>query len=167
MIQRSWASWKVTSFCWTRTRASRSWRPAGLTGSTTEPNREEISLPTVFMCCLQSLDLRLISWYWYYNIMFCCRGRFIFIISVFYETLSHSTSLFCTAQALVTMTPDQRQESIRISHVPVMETEERIKPYTLEEFSYDYFRWTTTLLLPQCPYTVSDTNITSIKVINK
>ncbi|KAI2653336.1 Unconventional myosin-VIIa [Labeo rohita] len=42
--------------------------------------------------------------------------------------------------ALVTMTPDQRQESIRISHVPVMETEERIKPYTLEEFSYDYFR---------------------------
>ncbi|KAL1257185.1 hypothetical protein QQF64_012730, partial [Cirrhinus molitorella] len=43
--------------------------------------------------------------------------------------------------ALVTMTPDQRQESIRISHVPVMETEERIKPYTLEEFSYDYFRY--------------------------
>ncbi|XP_016305577.1 unconventional myosin-VIIa-like [Sinocyclocheilus anshuiensis] len=42
--------------------------------------------------------------------------------------------------ALVTMTPDQRQESIRISHVPVMETEERTKPYTLEEFSYDYFR---------------------------
>ncbi|XP_016402939.1 myosin VIIAa [Sinocyclocheilus rhinocerous] len=42
--------------------------------------------------------------------------------------------------ALVTMTPDQRQESIRISHVPVMETEERMKPYTLEEFSYDYFR---------------------------
>ncbi|XP_052387601.1 myosin VIIAa [Carassius gibelio] len=42
--------------------------------------------------------------------------------------------------ALITMTPDQRQESIRISHVPVMETEERIKPYTLEEFSYDHFR---------------------------
>ncbi|KAG1930766.1 unconventional myosin-VIIa [Pimephales promelas] len=42
--------------------------------------------------------------------------------------------------ALVTMTPDQRQESIRISHVPITESEERIKPYTLEEFSYDYFR---------------------------
>ncbi|XP_051512450.1 unconventional myosin-VIIa isoform X1 [Myxocyprinus asiaticus] len=42
--------------------------------------------------------------------------------------------------ALVTMTPDQRQESIRISHMPLTENEERIKPYTLEEFSYDYFR---------------------------
>ncbi|TRY99157.1 hypothetical protein DNTS_033984, partial [Danionella cerebrum] len=42
--------------------------------------------------------------------------------------------------ALVTMTPDQRQESVRISHVPAVETEEQIKPYTLEEFSYDYFR---------------------------
>jgi len=38
------------------------------------------------------------------------------------------------------MTPDQRQESIRMSHVPVIETKERMKPYTLEEFSYDYFR---------------------------
>ncbi|XP_073784890.1 myosin VIIAa isoform X2 [Danio rerio] len=43
--------------------------------------------------------------------------------------------------AFVTMTPDQRQESLRISHVPALtETEERVKPYTLEEFSYDYFR---------------------------
>lgn len=50
-----------------------------------------------------------------------------------------SLALVCL-QALVTMTPDQRQESVRISHVPLMESSERIKPYTLEEFSYDYFR---------------------------
>uniref|UniRef100_W5L375 Myosin VIIAa n=1 Tax=Astyanax mexicanus TaxID=7994 RepID=W5L375_ASTMX len=42
--------------------------------------------------------------------------------------------------ALVTMTPDQRQESIRVAHVPLPESVERVKPYTLEEFSYDYFR---------------------------
>uniref|UniRef100_A0AAR2KA91 Myosin VIIAa n=1 Tax=Pygocentrus nattereri TaxID=42514 RepID=A0AAR2KA91_PYGNA len=42
--------------------------------------------------------------------------------------------------ALVTMTPDQRQESIRVSQVALPESVERVKPYTLEEFSYDYFR---------------------------
>ncbi|XP_028818751.1 myosin VIIAa isoform X2 [Denticeps clupeoides] len=42
--------------------------------------------------------------------------------------------------ALVTMTPDQRQESMRLSHSVLVESEERVKPYTLEEFSYDYFR---------------------------
>ncbi|KAG9338693.1 hypothetical protein JZ751_025361 [Albula glossodonta] len=42
--------------------------------------------------------------------------------------------------ALVTMTPDQRQESIRMSQLHLSESEERVKPYTLEEFSYDYFR---------------------------
>jgi len=68
-------------------------------------------------------------------------------------SLSLSCVLLCTlcdftAQALVTMTPDQRQESIRISHVPITESEERIKPYTLEEFSYDYFRWTDTTSVP-------------------
>ncbi|XP_076846901.1 myosin VIIAa isoform X1 [Brachyhypopomus gauderio] len=42
--------------------------------------------------------------------------------------------------ALVTMTPDQRQESIRVSHVVLPESVEREKPYTLEEFSYDHFR---------------------------
>ncbi|XP_072551430.1 myosin VIIAa isoform X1 [Salminus brasiliensis] len=42
--------------------------------------------------------------------------------------------------ALVTMTPDQRQESIRVAHVVLPESVERVKPYTLEEFSYDYFR---------------------------
>ncbi|XP_049339672.1 myosin VIIAa isoform X2 [Astyanax mexicanus] len=42
--------------------------------------------------------------------------------------------------ALVTMTPDQRQESIRVAHLPLPESVERVKPYTLEEFSYDYFR---------------------------
>ncbi|XP_076002110.1 unconventional myosin-VIIa-like [Genypterus blacodes] len=42
--------------------------------------------------------------------------------------------------ALVTMTPDQRQQSVRVSQVVLPETEGRMKPYTLEEFSYDYFR---------------------------
>ncbi|XP_061876320.1 unconventional myosin-VIIa isoform X1 [Colius striatus] len=42
--------------------------------------------------------------------------------------------------ALVTMTPDQRQDVIRTSQLAVSDSEERVKPYTLEEFSYDYFR---------------------------
>uniref|UniRef100_A0A8C3MH79 Uncharacterized protein n=1 Tax=Geospiza parvula TaxID=87175 RepID=A0A8C3MH79_GEOPR len=42
--------------------------------------------------------------------------------------------------ALVTMTPDQRQDVIRTSQMAVSDSEERAKPYTLEEFSYDYFR---------------------------
>uniref|UniRef100_A0A669C140 Myosin VIIAa n=1 Tax=Oreochromis niloticus TaxID=8128 RepID=A0A669C140_ORENI len=42
--------------------------------------------------------------------------------------------------ALVTMTPEQRQESVRVSQVVMVETDDRMKPYTLEEFSYDYFR---------------------------
>ncbi|XP_041851797.1 myosin VIIAa isoform X7 [Melanotaenia boesemani] len=42
--------------------------------------------------------------------------------------------------ALVTMTPDQRQESVRVSQIVLPESEDRVKPYTLEEFSYDYFR---------------------------
>uniref|UniRef100_UPI003AADE5E4 unconventional myosin-VIIa-like n=1 Tax=Centroberyx gerrardi TaxID=166262 RepID=UPI003AADE5E4 len=42
--------------------------------------------------------------------------------------------------ALVTMTPDQRQESVRVSQLVPPESDGRMKPYTLEEFSYDYFR---------------------------
>ncbi|KAM7412555.1 hypothetical protein PAMA_020098 [Pampus argenteus] len=42
--------------------------------------------------------------------------------------------------ALVTMTPDQRQESVRVSQLVLPESDDRMKPYTLEEFSYDYFR---------------------------
>ncbi|KAM8903820.1 myosin VIIAa isoform 4-T8 [Spinachia spinachia] len=42
--------------------------------------------------------------------------------------------------ALVTMTPDQRQESVRVSQLVPPESDDRMKPYTLEEFSYDYFR---------------------------
>ncbi|PWA22373.1 hypothetical protein CCH79_00018210 [Gambusia affinis] len=42
--------------------------------------------------------------------------------------------------ALVTMTPDQRQESVRVSQIILPETDDRQKPYTLEEFSYNYFR---------------------------
>ncbi|XP_053165962.1 unconventional myosin-VIIa isoform X3 [Hemicordylus capensis] len=42
--------------------------------------------------------------------------------------------------ALVTMTPDQKQDVIRTAQLVMSDTEERMKPYTLEEFSYDYFR---------------------------
>ncbi|XP_043337842.1 unconventional myosin-VIIa isoform X5 [Cervus canadensis] len=42
--------------------------------------------------------------------------------------------------ALVTMTPDQRQDIIRLLQLRTAEPEVRAKPYTLEEFSYDYFR---------------------------
>ncbi|KAM5247363.1 unconventional myosin-VIIa isoform 4-T4 [Ctenodactylus gundi] len=42
--------------------------------------------------------------------------------------------------ALVTMTPDQRQDVIRLLQLRTAEPEVRSKPYTLEEFSYDYFR---------------------------
>uniref|UniRef100_A0A667XP48 Myosin VIIAa n=1 Tax=Myripristis murdjan TaxID=586833 RepID=A0A667XP48_9TELE len=42
--------------------------------------------------------------------------------------------------ALVTMTPDQRQESVRVSQLVLPESNGRMTPYTLEEFSYDYFR---------------------------
>uniref|UniRef100_F1MHG0 Myosin VIIA n=1 Tax=Bos taurus TaxID=9913 RepID=F1MHG0_BOVIN len=42
--------------------------------------------------------------------------------------------------ALVTMTPDQRQDVIRLLQLRTAEPEARTKPYTLEEFSYDYFR---------------------------
>uniref|UniRef100_A0A8C9DLA7 Unconventional myosin-VIIa n=1 Tax=Prolemur simus TaxID=1328070 RepID=A0A8C9DLA7_PROSS len=42
--------------------------------------------------------------------------------------------------ALVTMTPDQRQDVIRLLQLRTAEPEVRAKPYTLEEFSFDYFR---------------------------
>ncbi|KAM4620039.1 unconventional myosin-VIIa [Polymixia lowei] len=42
--------------------------------------------------------------------------------------------------ALVTMTPDQRRESITMSQLALSDNEDKAKPYTLEEFSYDYFR---------------------------
>ncbi|XP_024831655.1 unconventional myosin-VIIa isoform X3 [Bos taurus] len=50
--------------------------------------------------------------------------------------LDHDTG----EQALVTMTPDQRQDVIRLLQLRTAEPEARTKPYTLEEFSYDYFR---------------------------
>ena len=43
-------------------------------------------------------------------------------------------------QALVTMTPDQRRESISMTQLSEAEHLDKVKPYTLEEFSYDYFR---------------------------
>ncbi|XP_066501283.1 unconventional myosin-VIIa isoform X2 [Hoplias malabaricus] len=43
--------------------------------------------------------------------------------------------------ALVTMSPDQRKESISLSQqLNITESEEKVKPYSLEEFSYDHFR---------------------------
>ncbi|XP_055479496.1 unconventional myosin-VIIa isoform X1 [Psammomys obesus] len=42
--------------------------------------------------------------------------------------------------ALVTMTPDQRQDVARLLQLRTAEPEVCSKPYTLEEFSYDYFR---------------------------
>ncbi|KAM4796151.1 LOW QUALITY PROTEIN: unconventional myosin-VIIa [Rhinophrynus dorsalis] len=41
---------------------------------------------------------------------------------------------------LVTMTPDQKQDVVRAVQLTTTEHEEKVKPYTLEEFSYDYFR---------------------------
>ncbi|XP_066444369.1 unconventional myosin-VIIa [Eleutherodactylus coqui] len=41
---------------------------------------------------------------------------------------------------LVTMTPDQKQDVVRTVQMTTSEHEEKLKPYTLEEFSYDYFR---------------------------
>lgn len=54
------------------------------------------------------------------------------------EELSYTLSL--PSQALVTMTPDQRQDVVRLLQLRTAEPEVRSKPYTLEEFSYDYFR---------------------------
>lgn len=45
-----------------------------------------------------------------------------------------------SSQALVTMTPDQRRESISLSQMNLPDDEDKTKAYTLEEFSYDYFR---------------------------
>ncbi|RXN27013.1 unconventional myosin-VIIa-like isoform X2 [Labeo rohita] len=41
--------------------------------------------------------------------------------------------------SLITMTPDQRKDSISLSHQNLLDNGEKIQPYTLEEFSYDHF----------------------------
>ncbi|XP_053505469.1 unconventional myosin-VIIa [Ictalurus furcatus] len=41
---------------------------------------------------------------------------------------------------LVSMSPEQCKESISLSQLNLMDSEEKVKPYTLEEFSYDHFR---------------------------
>ncbi|XP_063287598.1 unconventional myosin-VIIa isoform X2 [Pelobates fuscus] len=41
---------------------------------------------------------------------------------------------------LVTMTPDQKHDVVRPVQMTTPDQEEKVKPYTLEEFSYDYFR---------------------------
>lgn len=38
------------------------------------------------------------------------------------------------------MTPDQRRESVSLSNMKLSDKEDKMKAYTLEEFSYDYFR---------------------------
>ncbi|XP_075871183.1 unconventional myosin-VIIa-like [Nelusetta ayraudi] len=42
--------------------------------------------------------------------------------------------------ALVTMPPKQQQESVPVAQLVMQENSSRMKPYTLEDFSYDYFR---------------------------
>lgn len=49
-----------------------------------------------------------------------------------------------TNQALVTMPPKQQQESVPVAQLVMQENSSRMKPYTLEDFSYDYFRYTHT-----------------------
>ncbi|XP_067278800.1 unconventional myosin-VIIa [Pseudorasbora parva] len=41
---------------------------------------------------------------------------------------------------LITMSPDQRKDSIKLSDQNLLESGEKVQPYTLEEFSYDHFR---------------------------
>ncbi|XP_016332831.1 unconventional myosin-VIIa isoform X2 [Sinocyclocheilus anshuiensis] len=42
--------------------------------------------------------------------------------------------------SLITMSPDQRKDSISLSHQNQLDSGEKVQPYTLEEFSYDHFR---------------------------
>lgn len=39
------------------------------------------------------------------------------------------------------MPPKQLQESLPVAQLVQQETSTRMKPYTLEEFSYDFFRY--------------------------
>uniref|UniRef100_A0A673N1S9 Unconventional myosin-VIIa-like n=1 Tax=Sinocyclocheilus rhinocerous TaxID=307959 RepID=A0A673N1S9_9TELE len=42
--------------------------------------------------------------------------------------------------SLITMSPDQRKDSISLSNQNQLDSGEKVQPYTLEEFSYDHFR---------------------------
>ncbi|XP_059397584.1 unconventional myosin-VIIa isoform X2 [Carassius carassius] len=42
--------------------------------------------------------------------------------------------------SLITMSPDQRKDSISLSHQNLLDSGEKVQPYTLEEYSYDHFR---------------------------
>ncbi|KAJ3589043.1 hypothetical protein NHX12_009891 [Muraenolepis orangiensis] len=46
----------------------------------------------------------------------------------------------CDVVTLVTMTPNQRRESISMSQLSAADQRDKVKPHTLEEFSYKYFR---------------------------
>ncbi|XP_048023383.1 unconventional myosin-VIIa [Megalobrama amblycephala] len=41
---------------------------------------------------------------------------------------------------LITMSPDQRKDSINLSSKNLLDSGEKVQPYTLEEYSYDHFR---------------------------
>lgn len=85
----------------------------------------------------------------YYQLKLVGYSSSLSVLCILYVLLSEHisyiiywvTESFLIPQALVTMTPDQRQDVIRTSQLAVSDSEERVKPYTLEEFSYDYFRW--------------------------
>lgn len=50
-----------------------------------------------------------------------------------------------TFQTLVSMSSEQCKESISLSQLNLIDGEEKVKPYTLEEFSYDHFRYTASM----------------------
>lgn len=128
------------------TQENRSWPQVGLTGLMTEPRREEISQQTVSMCCPPLLSHNMTLW----SVLLC--GSFI--VKTFHHNKSIQTIrtlkilnypfelTFCFLQSLITMSPDQRKESVSVSHQNPLDSGEKVQPYTLEEFSYDHFRWT-------------------------
>lgn len=59
------------------------------------------------------------------------------------------------------MTPDQRRESINLSNMSLYEKEDKMKAYTLEEFSYDYFRWFFCFSTPSFP-SIPDSWLTAL-----
>ncbi|XP_073791408.1 unconventional myosin-VIIa isoform X3 [Danio rerio] len=42
--------------------------------------------------------------------------------------------------SLIIMSPDQRKDSVNLSQQNLLDSGEKVQPYTLEEFSYDHFR---------------------------
>lgn len=61
-------------------------------------------------------------------------------VAVYYQRSMTSSSV-SASQAVITAAPDQRRESLGLLVVPPEDSEEKSAPYTLEEFSYNYFRY--------------------------